>query len=831
MRHPGMNSFEQMMSRARRRELIHRGLRLSGWGLAGGVALGLVLVLVDRLTAATAPVFLYPLLASLGAMAGLIVAMLSLPPRLSTAVTLDRMLRLKDRIGSVESLDDAAQAGSAARDPEFMELLRSDAQRLAQRIDIRAATPIHFTGIWGVAILQVVALLLILQFMPEVEWARPGPSRVHAARQTEQAQAQAREIALAIEQSVARLPDDPALDERAREELAALERLAEQLARREATPDDVNRARDESAARLNDLADRLAEQARRDLAASEDLARRFSGLDAADRPEPPMSAAEFDEALRRGDFGAAARELQELLRDADNLPPAERKAAADHLRDLAQQIQPADEHPEDAEHPDDHLVDALREMGMNEEAIERLMREPPSPQEIEQALRDMGLDEDTAQQVADDFREQAQEQQQREQVDRDAQEVAETLKDAADKVETPPPPPATTSPAATQPQPPQTQPGAQARDQQADPTDQQQQPLNDQPQAQEQSQDQSGREPTSQPRQQPSSQSDQQDQAGGEPQASEQPGAQPQQQPGGESQQPQPGAQPESQQQPGTQPAREQAPSSQEQEGPSQPADQQQASSQPDSARPQRVPEAGQPQPNAQEREGTEQAPSDQQEAQDRIERQPGAVPRDQPNPGSERSSSPDDSSNQEQASEQDGSAESPQPPPADAIRRMADRMRSAEERQQASEQMREAARRIAENMSPQERERWAEMWRRQMGEPPADGMGPGAGRDPGSEPRLGDGDPSRSGAAARQDLDLRGEEVADQVIAQWLVDDPLAAPDGALPRAPAERVRQAQSVAERAVNQSTVHRRYHKAIKRYFGNLDQTIEGAKEEP
>src|SRR5204862_5579994 len=126
-----------------------------------------------------------------------------------------------------------------------------------------------------------------------------------------------------IEQSTRDVPrNDPALDEQTRRDLAALDKIAEQLGGKAQTPDDVSKARDETAARMNELADRLAEQSQRDLAAGDELARKFSGMDSTGAPKPPMSAEEFQEALKRGDFGAAGEELQKLLDHSRDLSPS-----------------------------------------------------------------------------------------------------------------------------------------------------------------------------------------------------------------------------------------------------------------------------------------------------------------------------------------------------------------------------------------------------------------------------------------------------------------------------------------------------------------------------
>ena len=181
---------------------------------------------------------------------------------------------------------------------------------------------------------------------------------------------------------------------------------------------------------------------------------------------------------------------------------------------------------------------------------------------------------------------------------------------------------------------------------------------------------------------------------------------------------------------------------------------------------------------------------------------------------------------------------------PAEALHRIAQRQSAAKERQQISERMRQAAREMAQHMTPEERERWAQQWQKQNGQhapvdqPPPDAMahnnsnpgggGPKAGHEF-AEPRAGNPSPAPP-QAKPDDVDLRGNEVADQPITDFLDNNPPGEPGanpGARSAATAERIRAAQQVAERAVNDSAVPSRYHQFIKRVFGNLNRAANPA----
>src|SRR5438477_10126526 len=86
-----------------------------------------------------------------------------------------------------------------------------------------------------------------------------------------------------------------------------------------------------------------------------------------------MSAEEFQQALQRGDFGAAAKELQDLLDHPDQLSPQEKQAAADHLRDTASRLENAESKndPGIAEQKE-QIEQALRDQGLTPEQIDQV---------------------------------------------------------------------------------------------------------------------------------------------------------------------------------------------------------------------------------------------------------------------------------------------------------------------------------------------------------------------------------------------------------------------------------------------------------------------------
>lgn len=831
-----IKTCQQLIEKARRRDLLDRALRDAGWGLTVGLILSLVVLALDRGLQLNLPWFIYAILAGAGFVAGLGHAFATRPDRLAVAVRLDRTLGLKDRIGTAayisELLPSEAESGASPhtaavlkkQDAAFAELVRRDAQQLAKAVDVRSAVPVRITGIWGAAITLSLALVLGVLYLPQWHWPTRAAQPQVSPQQAQLIQERTEELTQAIEHVRMELPPDETLDEEVQAELEALDRLAEQFASGDASQREIDAARDEAAARMTQLADRLAQQADRDLAIMEEMSRRFSSMDALESPHRPLSAAEFEQALRRGDFGQAGELLEELLREQQQLPEAERHAAAERLRQLSQQVQQSAEQPDvSSEERAAQLMQTLRDQGMDEQTLQELMDDPQSAQKLEEELLRQNVDKELAQRLAREWQQLQEQQTIDEQVRDNMQDVADTLHDAAEQLDpaTPPEPEQPPQPqqqqqeqqqqqqqerqepGAAEPQPTGNQQSQQPDQQQQQPgqsqseSQQTQQRDNHQQQDQQNQQQRQQQQPGDQPRQgegQPQQQQDQQPQQGGEgqPQQGESP-SQTEGQP-----QPSPSSSPQDEQPPGASGGGDASdqPSAQDQQSPQQQQQSQQQEGSSDSAgqqdqQQQRQPDGGQP---GQQSSGE------------------GGEETDQPQQPSSSSS------------------------PSERLRQLAQQRDRAADRRQSSERLREAAHRLSDNMTPEQREQWARQWQQQNegqtppGQPQqqssADGSsGAGAGSgDTQSAQRNG----NRYQPQQTRDLDLRGDDPGRQIIADWLTNEHMGEPGSTTEQSqPMQRVRQAQDVAERAVNDSAVHRRYHKAIMRYFGRLDETARRA----
>ena len=417
-----MTNVQQVIKKARRRLTAAAAIRRSGTAIAIAAGAGLMLLTVDRLANLNIALPIYLVVVGLGLATGIGHALITRPGRLTVAVLLDRRLGLRDRLGSAEAI----RTGNV-QDEGFAGLVELDAQRTSQGLDIKRATPIHLTPNWFVAGGLVGILGLGFAFVPSLT------KKTNAGEQTAEAQLEAQlqsqEISQTIQEAVAQI-DDEELDEQTRQGLASLERLAQQLGNEGTSSDQVAEARDRSAGQLAELADRIAEESQRNLRAADAVAERFTGMAPVDTP---MSAEEFAEALRNGEFGEAADLLDELMADEPGLSDAQRGEVAEHLREMSEQLtEPSDDSTDDQL---ETAREALRDLGMEEQDLDELFDDEMPADELQRALEDREIDEDVAHELAEDIERVKEQQRVDEQADDEAQAMSEAMKDAADKLE------------------------------------------------------------------------------------------------------------------------------------------------------------------------------------------------------------------------------------------------------------------------------------------------------------------------------------------------------------------------------------------------------------
>lgn len=419
-----MTNVQQTIKKARRRLTTAAAIRRTGTAIAVSAGAGLVLLAVDRLAGLNITMLVYLAVLGAGLAAGVVHSLMTRPELLAVAVRLDRSLGLRDRLGSAEAI-----RTGGVQDEGFSALVQQDAERAAQRLDIKSATPIVLTRGWVVAGGLIVVLGLGFAFVPPLTRTTRGQDRARTAEDQAELQQQQQDITQTIQEAIAEIDDD-ALDDRMRDDVSSLQRLAEQLGDEGASSDEVAEARDRSAGELAALADRLAEQSQRNLRAAEAVAERFAEVEPADAP---MSAQEFAEALRNGEFGEAADLLDELMATKEDLSAEQRSEVAEHLRDMSEQLT----EPSDAaiDEQFESAREALRDLGLDEQDVDDLLGDETSMDDLQHALEEEDVDEDVAQELVDDIERSKQQQQVDNQADDEARSLSEAMEDVADELD------------------------------------------------------------------------------------------------------------------------------------------------------------------------------------------------------------------------------------------------------------------------------------------------------------------------------------------------------------------------------------------------------------
>lgn len=810
-----MSNLKQTILRARRREVLNQALHQGAIGLSLGCGLGIVVLLVDRLVIElNVPLMAYLLVAGLGLAAGVVRAIVTHPDLFETALRIDRALDLKDRIATGCVLADAnvvMSSGSTGssngsktnpmNDPAFAELVRRDAEHLAGRLDVRTLAPLRITRPWAGVIVLAPLLALGALYLPTTAWAESTPAepQVDPAVAAE-AQRERERVRQSLEETIESLREeaDPD-DEAAQQELDALERLAEQLDSEAFRPEDIRKVRDESAARVSELADRMEERARRDEMAEQRLLERFAGMET---PDPPMSAEEFDRALRRGDFGIAAEELARQLEAHRQGQQDEADELADHLRSMAEELARAQERDRrELEEQRERLNQQLRDHGLENETIDDLLNDDAlGRSDIEQMLREEGIDEETLQRLRGEIENYRNQHAVEEQVDLDMDAIREALRQAIEELEQEPQPDVDLA------DPPLDEPHEEAADD----------PFEDDPALDEEVHD--GEDEAAEPEVERKD-----DARGDDDELTEEERA--------ERVQEEEAAGPEQQDE--DQAERDEREAQEDEDATAEPrADddtEQAVADDPDAVddeeRASLREEDEQPEPE--DDEAADPAAQPDEDDEQPQEEQDVAQQEEQPTPTQDMTE-PQERQDMIERQQQQGDEGEPGSCPSQCFRNLDDRRQQGEQRRQQSDALRQRAEDMLADSDGNDAEAIAEQLQEQLAGTGGDGAGIGDEPTPTKTTDPDEMDRERT----TYDIDLRDDDVFGELVAEWFSDEPREGETGTTRRELSdEQIRRAREIAERAVDDAAVPARYHDRIRRFFGRLSETIEGSDAAP
>lgn len=884
------------VARAQRRLGAALTLRLLGRWLPIGAGVGAALVIIDALVGPASP--LAPWWALLGApIIGSAIfawsaAMARSPSAMASAAALDRAHGLHDRLTSALGFE-----ARTHEDPLFIALTREQAELAAPIADAKRAIPVRApSGVWSWAALACVGALAGL-FIPRLDLLRPGAAKaVERARLVEAERAQSAEQAAAALAEAQREIAQTSAAAVTPEQTAALEQIANELTSRAPK---ASEGRAAAAAGLDDAASRLDEEAQTAQRALDALGERLASSGKGGAPQPgetaPSDAQAFEDALRRGDFAAAAESLDKVdraLRGEGNTPLTDAEGASlrERLSNLADDLDASSKEPggEPAREGSEALppgtptsetppeAQRLIDQGVPEAEAKDLASETDATR-VREALEEKGVPPEDAQRLADQTADAARDRAAKEEAEKRANELRDALREGAkspDESRKPEEPGAT-------PKQPATKQGATPEKQPGDPSGEKQNDKQDDKQNDKQGEGKGG---------QPGSKPQQGEKQGDKPgdKQGEQPGAQP-------------GAQPDQKPAPGESPkdsprdCEGQSPGESEQpkkpEGTDAPGDSK-APGAPSPAAPEQAPKEGAPeQPGEEGGKGTPQndptakpqadggasgaQPSPDSQSPDLKApqtpggspspegKQPSGSPSPQPGSGSQKPPETKGAPGQEPQQQPAGAqppaqGDQPQPPGGEeglqrakeTLERLAKDKQGAEQMRQLAERFRKQGQELATDPKRrQEMEKWRDLMKNEGGSPPSAGAddpgapegknGAGASgfrpppRQPSAEQPMGARTEAVDARRGGRDDPTLSREEAERVAAEWFNPDgePKRGDASSGGAASGERVREAAAAAERAIEEQSIPRRRADVVRKFFKKLPEPAKATPAPP
>ncbi len=387
---------------------------------------------------------------------------------LGAASEVDRRLALKDRLSSAISLAGSEASPALARggDP-FIALAIADAEEAAGKVDLRRTIPVRFRWHWGAWPVMTAMAVVGGVLLPTWNVLSDGPRKQELAQR---AQEQRREAATEVRSAVelAKKSGSDVAEIASPKELAALEQLESEL---QSGHKDADAARQESARTLEKIASRLDDQA--ESARMEADATRKRLAQTAGEAGPAESS--LTRAMRQGDLAAARAAAQSVMSGLGELSPQERRQLAQDLEQLSKDLAALDERaakeksqaaqlprveaekaedsPAGTGHikpPDPGIARDLRRdlenQGLAPNQVSQIAAEP-DPQAAEKQMQNLGVPPEAAQRLAERLQQDRAQRQAEEKAREQTDDLARSLKDAAEALREQPPSPAGEQPA------------------------------------------------------------------------------------------------------------------------------------------------------------------------------------------------------------------------------------------------------------------------------------------------------------------------------------------------------------------------------------------------
>lgn len=381
-----MNAIQRAIRRARRRLLLSRWLQLAGLALLVAFAAAVVVLALDKTQVMVTLWWVYPAIAGAAVVTATLLSFRGRPTDAHVATIVDDRLRLKDRLST-------AIWAESIRDDPFADFVKQDAERTAAAISADKALRVNPGRAWSWTFAGWAVLAVLVVFV------RPfdpfGVEEEREAKLVAEAQEDAAVKHLIEAESLVKevVRPEGALEEADPQQ--AMRELME-LTRRDLRNPQMKR---EAVAKISEAQKQLAEayEVQENRARAQQNA--LSGLDTGESGP----ADRFADALRRGDYEQAQKELEALIKKVENgeLSEQQKQALQNQLQNMGQQLQQmAQQAAAQQAAQQQQANQQLAQQGLSQQQVQQIQQGGYNQQQIQQALQQQGMSQQQAQQMA-----------------------------------------------------------------------------------------------------------------------------------------------------------------------------------------------------------------------------------------------------------------------------------------------------------------------------------------------------------------------------------------------------------------------------------------------
>jgi len=353
-------------------------LSLRAWAWAAKTDVGAKSVEAQQALAATAALSWAGVALGLGALVAIVWIMATRRDPLGAAIEIDRRFALKERVSSTLALK------PADRETEAAQALIHDAVDRVQRIDVGSRFDVAPGKPFLLPLLPGLAALLVAWLVSPAVFENPAEANPDLAAIQEQVKKSTDALRRKLAERREKAKQQGLKD--AEEFFKKLEEGSKKIATEETE-------QKKAVVKLNDLARKLQER-RKQLGGADKLKKQLDQLkDVAQGP-----ANKFAKAIRQGDFGQAAEELEKIKSQIANskLDDQQKQQLAQQLDQMQQKLNDLANAHQAAQQDLQKRIEQMRQAGQQDQAnqleqqLDKLLQQAPQMQQLQQLADQLG---------------------------------------------------------------------------------------------------------------------------------------------------------------------------------------------------------------------------------------------------------------------------------------------------------------------------------------------------------------------------------------------------------------------------------------------------------